>query len=372
MDYLSDDSGAYECFGVIDYVSDDSGEYADWAVPNDDARVVDETEEVAQRDEDYDDYDVFDSGCYHSKDSIEKAEIKHVTASKTFTCNGNANSFFERLLLQSVERPSGTVNSKHVVEVKEGQSVLAHSLYLLIESLMPFSCDTYWVKRWVKCDACFQKWPLRQNAPAARKRQQSAKKSRYHRVAVSSPYADALHIEVVDYSEWSLALFGDTKPIEEGLKELGAVFNRWLTKGDGKAAGWIVRKRVRSKLNELLRRQAQSTAATPEEPKKKKAKRSHAAEEEQSTGSPITTRSYEVVDYSESSLAVFGDTKPIKEELKALGAKFNSRLTKGDGTAAGWIVPKTERSTLDELLGRKAHSTARIVTPAKASSRKSA
>lgn len=45
-----------------------------------------------------------------------------------------------------------------------------------------------------------------------------------------------------------------------------------------------------------------------------------------------------LIDYSEKAIAIIGDTKPIKETLKALGGRFNFRLTCG----AGWIFPKTK------------------------------
>jgi hypothetical protein len=45
--------------------------------------------------------------------------------------------------------------------------------------------------------------------------------------------------------------------------------------------------------------------------------------------------------YSEKSIAVFGDTQPVKEKLKELGGKFNSNLR----GKAGWIFPlKCEES----------------------------
>lgn len=46
--------------------------------------------------------------------------------------------------------------------------------------------------------------------------------------------------------------------------------------------------------------------------------------------------SLEVVDYSEKAIAVFGDTRNYKEELKALGGTFASKLSGGPG----WIFSK--------------------------------
>jgi len=46
--------------------------------------------------------------------------------------------------------------------------------------------------------------------------------------------------------------------------------------------------------------------------------------------------SFRIVDYSEKAVAVVGDTKPVKDILRKLGGRFNSRLTCG----AGWVFPK--------------------------------
>lgn len=62
---------------------------------------------------------------------------------------------------------------------------------------------------------------------------------------------------------------------------------------------------------------------------------------------PITTNEkIEVIDYSEKAIAIIGDTKPIKDTLKALGGRFNFRLTCG----AGWIFPKTKEAEIRNVL----------------------
>lgn len=52
-----------------------------------------------------------------------------------------------------------------------------------------------------------------------------------------------------------------------------------------------------------------------------------------------------IANYSEKSLVVTGDTKPIKDALKSLGGKFNSHLSCG----AGWIFPCNCVDALYEL-----------------------
>lgn len=58
----------------------------------------------------------------------------------------------------------------------------------------------------------------------------------------------------------------------------------------------------------------------------------------------------QIVDYSEKSFAVIGETKPIKDHLKELGGKFNFRLSCG----AGWIFPKTKLQEVTIFLTQKA------------------
>lgn len=37
----------------------------------------------------------------------------------------------------------------------------------------------------------------------------------------------------------------------------------------------------------------------------------------------------QIIDYSDKALAVIGDTRPVKDELRNLGGRFNSRLSCG-------------------------------------------
>jgi len=57
-----------------------------------------------------------------------------------------------------------------------------------------------------------------------------------------------------------------------------------------------------------------------------------------------------IVDYSQKALVVFGDTKPVKEQLKALGGRFNPKLTHEGRKKAGWIFSKSQESELRSLL----------------------
>lgn len=53
-----------------------------------------------------------------------------------------------------------------------------------------------------------------------------------------------------------------------------------------------------------------------------------------------------IIKYSDRSIAVVGDTKPIKDKLKELGGSFNFRLSCGPG----WIFPLSKLETLQNTL----------------------
>ena len=59
-------------------------------------------------------------------------------------------------------------------------------------------------------------------------------------------------LELVEYSEKALALFGNTKPIKSQLKELGGRFNKFLTHQGKKQGGWVFSKKKNDQLKLLL------------------------------------------------------------------------------------------------------------------------
>ena len=61
----------------------------------------------------------------------------------------------------------------------------------------------------------------------------------------------------------------------------------------------------------------------------------------------------ELIDYSQKAIALFGDTKSIKDLLSALGGKFNPRLTYHNKKKAGWIFSASRKNELNTLLNLK-------------------
>jgi len=57
-----------------------------------------------------------------------------------------------------------------------------------------------------------------------------------------------------------------------------------------------------------------------------------------------------IIHYSERSVALFGDTKPIKEKLMELHGVFNRRLKYNDQPACGWVFSLKREAALRQLI----------------------
>lgn len=86
------------------------------------------------------------------------------------------------------------------------------------------------------------------------------------------------------------------------------------------------------------------------EPKAKKSSVKPEKVEEAKEVEAVTVEGLEIVDYSEKAIAVFGDTKAIKEQLKGLGGRFNHSLNYDGEKRAGWIFSKKQADKVKELI----------------------
>lgn len=59
-----------------------------------------------------------------------------------------------------------------------------------------------------------------------------------------------------------------------------------------------------------------------------------------------TITDLDITNYSDKSIAVYGNTRDHKDSLKALGGKYNSRLRDGPG----WIFPKSLENDLRNFM----------------------
>lgn len=58
----------------------------------------------------------------------------------------------------------------------------------------------------------------------------------------------------------------------------------------------------------------------------------------------------EIIDYSDKCIVLTGDTKPIKDEIKKMGGRWNNNLKDG---VAGWIFQKNHRVILERFIKEK-------------------
>ena len=86
------------------------------------------------------------------------------------------------------------------------------------------------------------------------------------------------------------------------------------------------------------------------EPKAKKSSVKAEKVEEAKEVEAVTVEGLEIVDYSEKAIAVFGDTKAIKDRLKELGGRFNPALKYNGEKRAGWIFGKKQADKVKELI----------------------
>jgi len=64
------------------------------------------------------------------------------------------------------------------------------------------------------------------------------------------------------------------------------------------------------------------------------------------TASRAASGEFQIIDYSENAIAVVGDTRSVKDELKRMGGRFNGKLRCG----AGWVFPKSKRASVEAFL----------------------
>jgi hypothetical protein len=117
--------------------------------------------------------------------------------------------------------------------------------------------------------------------------------------------------------------------------------------GESKYSGWIIKKEAfYGNREQCIERYALIAGNEANICVKVQARKAEAAAE-------TVTGDYIIVDYSEKALAVFGDTKPIKDDLKAMGGRFNPKLSYNGGKNAGWIFTKSKENELRNLLNIK-------------------
>ena len=118
--------------------------------------------------------------------------------------------------------------------------------------------------------------------------------------------------------------------------------------GKHKYSGWTVEKEPICDLEKFIERYAH-TAGDEANLCMKAPQRETEAQQPTATAD-LSALSLEIVEYSEKAIAVFGDTKPIKDVLKNLNGLFRANLTYKGERRAGWIYSKKQELKVREAL----------------------
>ena len=118
--------------------------------------------------------------------------------------------------------------------------------------------------------------------------------------------------------------------------------------GKHKYSGWTVEKEPICDLEKFIERYAH-TAGDEANLCMKAPQRETEAQQPTATAD-LSALSLEIVEYSEKAIAVFGDTKPIKDILKDLNGLFRANLTYKGERRAGWIYSKKQETKVREAL----------------------
>ena len=119
--------------------------------------------------------------------------------------------------------------------------------------------------------------------------------------------------------------------------------------GRNKYSGWTIEKEPICDLEKFIERYAHTAGDEANLCMKAPQRNSDTAEQSTATAD-LSTLSLEIVEYSEKAIAVFGDTRPIKDILKDLNGLFRANLTYKGERRAGWIYSKKQETKVREAL----------------------
>lgn len=124
--------------------------------------------------------------------------------------------------------------------------------------------------------------------------------------------------------------------------------------GRNKYSGWTIEKEPFYDLEKFIERYAHTAGDEANLCIKAPQTDSDTAEQPTATAD-LSMFNLEIVEYSEKAIAVFGDTKPIKNVLKDLNGLFRANLTYKGERRAGWIYSKKQETKVREALATCIH-----------------
>ena len=123
--------------------------------------------------------------------------------------------------------------------------------------------------------------------------------------------------------------------------------------GCNKYSGWTISKEPIYSLEKFIERYAH--IAGNEANICLNAPQREAGAQQPTTSADLSALNLEIVEYSEKAIAVFGDTKLIKDILKNLNGLFRANLTYNGERRAGWIYSRKQEQKVRETLATCIH-----------------
>ncbi len=123
--------------------------------------------------------------------------------------------------------------------------------------------------------------------------------------------------------------------------------------GKNKYCGWTIEKEPIYDLEKFIERYAHT--AGDKANLCIKAPQTETEAQQPTVTADLSVFNLEIVEYSEKAIAVFGDTKPIKNVLKDLNGLFRANLTYKGERRAGWIYSKKQEQKVREALATCIH-----------------
>ena len=143
---------------------------------------------------------------------------------------------------------------------------------------------------------------------------------------------------VIDYTNKCIVVTGDTKPIKNELKDLGGKYNPNLATGPG----WVFKVEERDKVEAFIKGITKGKAATATTTATTSSSSSCSKESKQMLAVTENTDTSQIpflVQYSDKSIAVFGDSRAVKDKFKEINGRFNKFLKYEGSSRAGWVFP---------------------------------
>ncbi|KAI8833752.1 hypothetical protein BC829DRAFT_422453 [Chytridium lagenaria] len=157
-------------------------------------------------------------------------------------------------------------------------------------------------------------------------------------------------IEIIELKDGNLAAVGNTKAYKDVFEKIKASLSLYIEYYGTRKTGWTFPKEKRQELenavglDNIFVRPLPLTPTEPAAPIKV-----HQEVIIPDVVPPLNQKVF-IVDYSDKSIAIFGDTISIKDKLKTLGARFNRYLSYAGGTKAGWIISTKFRKSVEEVI----------------------